>query len=178
MSAAVLSAVAATAAPCARCAALQRTCCQRAEVLLTEGDVARIAASHASIGRQDFWERRPPADASYVDDDPEDPRWRALTLAPDGTRRVLRRLPDGACTFLGARGCELPLEARPLVCRLYPFGYNQAGLTGREEHYCPTWLLSPEGRAMAEVLEMDLVAARDWHATLYRELEEEHHGRS
>jgi Fe-S-cluster containining protein len=175
MSAAVLSAVAVTAAPCARCAALQRTCCQRAEVLLTRGDVARIGASS---GRLDFWEQRAPADASYLDHDPGDPRWRALTVAPDGTRRMLRRRPGGDCTFLGARGCELPLEVRPLVCRLYPLGYNEAGLTGREEHYCPTWLLSPEGRAMAEVLEMDLGAARRWHATLYRELEEEHHGRS
>lgn len=175
MSAAVLSAVARTAAPCARCAALQRTCCQQAEVLLTAGDVARIAAY---IGRGGFSEVRAPADPSYVAEDPDDPRWRQLTVASDGTRHMLRRREGGDCTFLGARGCELPLEVRPLVCRLYPLGYNEAGLAGREEHYCPTGLLSPAGRAMAEVLEMDLVAARRWHATLYRELEEEHHGRS
>ena len=36
--------------PCARCAAVQRTCCQRAEILLTEGDVARVGAF---VGRTD-----------------------------------------------------------------------------------------------------------------------------
>lgn len=160
----------ASATPCARCAALQRTCCQRADILVTLGDLERIRA-HG--GRTDFWEQRAPSDPVYLEEDPEDPRWKALTVRADGTRRTLRRRADGDCTFLGARGCELPREVRPLVCRLYPHGYNEAGLVGRGEDYCPTRILAPDGRAMSEVLEIDRADARRWHATLYRELHED-----
>ena len=36
--------------PCARCALAQKTCCQRAEILLTGGDVSRIAAADSPAG--------------------------------------------------------------------------------------------------------------------------------
>ncbi len=153
--------------PCARCARVQRTCCQRAEILLTEADVARIAAH---TGDDAFQERRAPLDPEYVADDPDDPAWRRLTVRPDGTRRMLRRRPDGACTFLGDAGCRLPLETRPLVCRLYPLAYTERGLDGADESYCPTDLLAPDGRPMHAVLGMDLDDARRWRASLYQEL--------
>ena len=41
--------------PSARCARVQKTCCQRTEILVTEGDRRRFAAC---VGREDFWERR------------------------------------------------------------------------------------------------------------------------
>lgn len=34
---------------------------------------------------------------------------------------------DGACVFLGAGGCRLPWEVRPLYCRLYPFWFTPDG---------------------------------------------------
>jgi Fe-S-cluster containining protein len=64
----------------------------------------------------------------------------------------------------------LSLEARPLVCRLYPLAYTEAGLGGSDEEYCPTWLLAADGRSMETVLEIDRTQARAWHAQLYDEL--------
>lgn len=156
-------------APCARCAQVQRTCCQRAEILLTEGDVARIEA-HVGSPAASFVDRRRPADPAYLEPDEDDPHWLEWTVAADGTRRMLRRMPSGACSFLGQQGCVLPTEVRPLVCRLYPFAYDERGLAGREEDYCPTDLLAPDGRAMHDVLGISAVDAERWRAALYREL--------
>ena len=114
-------------AACARCATLQRTCCQRAEVVVTTGDLGRIAGH---VGRDDFWELRAPLDQAYVEADDDDPNWLAYTVTADGRRRVLRRQANGDCTFLGAQGCVLPLAVRPLVCRLYPYAFNERGLDG------------------------------------------------
>ena len=156
--------------PCARCASVQRTCCQQAEVVVTAGDVQRIARhlppEEVAAG---FWERRRPTDPDYYEPDTEDPNWVRWTIHPDGTRSVLRRRPEG-CWFLGERGCALPEEVRPLVCRLYPFGFTEQGLQGDEDHYCPKALLAPDGRRMADVLGMKVEDARRWHEQLYREL--------
>jgi Fe-S-cluster containining protein len=135
--------------------------------LLTEGDLARIAEH---TGREDFHERRAPIALEYLEHDPSDPDWLELTVRSDGTRRVLRREADGDCTFLGEQGCVLPLEVRPLVCRLYPYSYGEKGLDGFDESYCPTWLLAPHGVPMADVIGVDEHDAVRWHATLYREL--------
>ncbi|MEZ5979089.1 MAG: YkgJ family cysteine cluster protein [Planctomycetota bacterium] len=156
--------------PCARCARVQRTCCQRAEILVTDGDVGRIAHH---TGRRDFAEFRAPLDPAYVAFDEDDPNWSRLTVRADGTRHMLVRRVDGDCTFLGAAGCTLPTEVRPLVCRLYPFVYTELGITGIEGEYCPTSLLAPDGRDMAAVLGIPVEDARRWHGALYAELREE-----
>jgi Fe-S-cluster containining protein len=152
--------------PCARCAAVQRTCCQRAEILLTQGDVARIAAHTGTDG---LAEHRAPADPEYVEPDADDPHWLRYTVRADGKRRMLAR-PDDQCTFLGVSGCMLPLDVRPLVCRLYPFAYTEAGLQGIDDEYCPTALLAPHGEPMTEVLGMSRTSAEEWRAKLYEEL--------
>lgn len=177
--------------PCARCAAVQATCCQRAEIVLTTGDVARIAAH---TGREDFFHRARPLDPDAAAPDPHDPNWVRYTVAEDGTRRVLR-CRDGAgpghtwhpgrpgdCTFLGPGGCVLPEAVRPLVCRLYPFMYSERGLDrpadpsgGVDESYCPTWMFRADHRAgghptMLTVLGMDPRVAEGWRAQLYEEL--------
>ncbi|MCB9870121.1 MAG: YkgJ family cysteine cluster protein [Planctomycetes bacterium] len=155
------------AAACARCATLQKTCCQRAEILVTEGDVRRITA-HAQ--RVEFFEHRAPHDPEYLVPDEQDPHWLQYTCRADGTRRVLQRKADGDCTFLRADGCTLPLEVRPLVCRLYPFAYTEQGITGVDSEYCPTRALATRDRPMTEVLGIDASAAEDWRQTLYQEL--------
>jgi Fe-S-cluster containining protein len=156
------------AAPaCARCAVLQRTCCQRAEILLTTGDVERIARH---TRRETFHERRVPRDLAYRVPDSDDPRWLGYTTAPDGTRRMLVRRADGDCSFLGRLGCELPLAVRPLVCRLYPYDYNESGLTGLDPDYCPTVHLAPQGQPMNVVLDIPATAAEGWRRQLYEEL--------
>ena len=50
-----------------------------------------------------------------------------LQTMPGGGRLRLAVAPDGACVFLGPRGCKLPAEVRPLYCRLYPFWFSQDG---------------------------------------------------
>lgn len=156
--------------PCARCAQVQKTCCQRAEILVTEGDKARIARH---TGRTDFWERRRPADAEYLDDDADDPNWKRWTVAADGTRAMLKKQANGDCGFLGERGCVLPEEVRPIVCRLYPWSYTESGLVGEEEHYCPTELFYTRGTpgvTMLTILGMRPADGQRWHAMLYEEL--------
>ncbi len=156
--------------PCAQCALLQKTCCERAEVVITAGDAARIAR-HS--GRTDFWEYLAPVEPAYVAADPDDPNWLRWTVRPDGTRRVLRRHPGGACTFLGQSGCTLPGDVRPLVCRLYPFSYRESGITGLGAEYCPTAHVVPPGMDMARMLGMTAENAEGERRQLYRELREE-----
>ncbi|MCA9290212.1 MAG: YkgJ family cysteine cluster protein, partial [Phycisphaerales bacterium] len=99
--------------------------------------------------------------------------WHRLTFDPSGRRRVLRRRPNGDCTFLGPSGCVLDEETRPLVCRLYPHAYTERGLDGESDHYCPTERLrSPDdpNATMLTILRMEPEAARRWHRMLYAEL--------
>jgi len=151
---------------CAKHARLGKTCCQDAEVLITAEDKRRVGAF---TGREDFWRDAWPADISYVDDG-SDPGW-ALAFNVDGSRPVLKRRENGDCTFLSATGCTLPLEVRPLVCRLYPYAYDEHGLRGTSSHRCPAEVVPP-GKTIAELLEMDEVQAERWRSDLYREIRE------
>lgn len=149
---------------CARCARLGPTCCERCEIVLTDGDIARITV-HAE--RDDFWESRAPVDPGYLDQD-DDPNWLVWTVEPDGTRRVLRRRDTGACMFLSSAGCTLPTETRPLICRLYPYQYTERGLDGIADG-CPTQLIDP-GRTILDMIGMNLADGIRWHRQLYSEL--------
>lgn len=153
--------------PCARCARTQRTCCQRAEILVTVGDRARIARH---TGRADFWHRVRPTDPACYEHDEDDPEWTALTIGADGARAVLKKREGGDCSFLGPAGCALPVEVRPIVCRLYPFTYTAKGLGGEDPDYCPTEMLDPDRRGMLKVLDMDPRDGERWRAMLYDEL--------
>ena len=84
---------------------------------------------------------------------------------------MLRREANGDCTFLGQRGCRLPGGVRPLVCRLYPYEYDESGLSGVGDG-CPLHLLAP-GQTILDALGMRRARAEAWHAQLYREIREE-----
>lgn len=155
---------------CVRCARSQRTCCQTREIYATPGDAQRIAAH---IGRSDFYTYRVPDDPSYQDQD-DDPTWRDCVFRPDGSRRVLHRQENGDCTFLGPQGCVLPLEVRPLVCRLYPFDYDESGIKSELAEGCPMHLLRP-GLGLLDELQMDIEPAKRWHVQLYQEIRQEPH---
>lgn len=155
---------------CARCARLGKTCCQTSEVYVTPGDVARI---EAFTGRGDFYEFRAPANPEYLQQE-DGPMWAACVFRPDGTRRILRRKPEGDCVFLGAKGCMLPLEVRPLLCRLYPFHYTARGLEPDLARGCPTHLLPP-GVGLLEALQMTREQGEAWHRQLYAEIRSEPH---
>lgn len=145
-----------------------RTCCQTSEIYVTRGDVLRI---EEHTGQSDFHEYRTPDNPVYVHADQyDDPVWFENVFEPDGSRRVLKRKEGGDCTFLGSAGCVLPLETRPLICRLYPFDYNHEGLLPELAKGCPLELLK-QGQGLIDALEMNRGDALRWHAQLYKELQ-------
>ncbi len=150
---------------CARCARHQVTCCQRRDIYVTPGDVQRIGQH---TGFADFTELRAPDDPHYLDQD-DDPVWSEHVFQPDGRRRVLKRQPNDDCVFLTDQGCRLPLETRPLVCRLYPFDYDADGLHEAPAPGCPLELLRP-GQELLPTLNMEETAALRWHRQLYAEI--------
>jgi Fe-S-cluster containining protein len=150
---------------CVRCARHMKTCCQTSEVYTTLGDVDRITGH---TGRSDFYEFRVPENPFYEDQD-DDPVWRDHVFRSDGSRRVLQRKASGDCTFLGPQGCLLPLDVRPLVCRLYPFDYVAEGIVEALSPGCPLELLAP-GQGLLEALGMNRPDAVGWHRQLYTEL--------
>jgi Fe-S-cluster containining protein len=150
---------------CAKCAQHELTCCQGTEIFVTDGDVRRIATY---VGRADFWEYRRPRDPVYLMHQPADPHWLCFTVRPDGTRPQLKHQRSGDCTFLAATGCTLPLEVRPLICRLYPYDYTEHGIAGTVPG-CPVYLLA-KGQSLIEGIGIDTGDAKRWHAQLYSEL--------
>lgn len=156
---------------CARCARRQKTCCQQTDIFVTLGDVERIAEY---TGRRDFTEYRGARNPEYLDQD-DDPLWRDVVFRPDGTRRVLKKRENDDCSFLGEAGCTMPMETRPIICRLYPFEYSEAGIDEEYGSYCPTYLL-PEGVGLLQALDMNRTDAERWHEQLYRELRAERDG--
>lgn len=150
---------------CARHAQIGVTCCQKSEILCTDGDLRRIAAH---VGRDDFYEVKASVDPSYVPDE-GDP-W-SMGFYPDGSRPVTKRKANGDCSFLGEAGCVLPMETRPVVCRMYPYVFDEHRITGVDADRCPMEVVQP-GKTIVEQLEMDPVAAERWRAQLYAELRE------
>jgi uncharacterized protein len=153
---------------CVRCSRAQKTCCQTSEVYVSPGDARRIAGYS---GRTDFFYDAPPDNPAYADND-DDPAWRDQVFQADGSRRVLARHPQGDCTFLGDRGCTLPLDIRPLVCRLYPFDYDEHGIKDELSHSCPVHLVRPGWSLLGE-LDMQIHDARRWRQQLYLEIMDE-----
>lgn len=150
---------------CARCARCQSTCCQETEIFVTLGDIERIAQH---TGERDFHEFRPVRNSVYLEQQ-DDPLWERVVLRPDGTRRVVKWQENRDCRFLGPVGCRLPLDVRPLICRLYPFDYNEQGIKPQLATGCPTFLLKPE-ESLIQVLDMSPVRGAEWHRQLYEEI--------
>jgi uncharacterized protein len=153
---------------CARCARQGPTCCQSCQIYVTPGDVGRIAAH---TGQTDFVEFRAPDDPIYTNH-ADDPNWLRHVFRADGTRRILKRHADGDCTFLGPRGCTLPTEVRPLVCRLYPYDYTETGFKETLEAGCPVELVRV-GLTLIDELGMNIVEAERWRQQLYAEIRAE-----
>ncbi len=153
---------------CVRCARHMETCCQTCEVYVTLGDVDRIAAF---TGRDDFHEFCPAGDPIYTNHD-DDPTWMRHVFRADGTRRVLKREENGNCTFLGPHGCRLPLEVRPLVCRIYPYDYNEQGFKEHLTPGCPLELVR-RGLTLIDELGMNRADAERWRQQLYEEIRRE-----
>lgn len=152
---------------CVRCAKHQKTCCQTRAIYVTPGDRRRIGAV---VGHDNFvtFEVASPEHLDQADD----PTWGQLVFRPDGSRRVLRRKGNGDCLFLGAAGCTLHVETRPLVCRMYPFEYTERGIESELSDGCPTHLMRPH-ESLLKVLDMRHEDGERWRKQLYQELHEE-----
>ena len=150
---------------CACCARISKTCCRGREIYITPADANRIALF---TGRSDFTEWRAPENPDYSEQS-DDPIWDRHVFRKDRTRRILRRSPDGGCTFLTPVGCLLPESVRPLVCRLHPFTYTASGIDGEPSPDCPRDLV-PSGMNVFEALHMSTEQARQWHRMLYEEI--------
>jgi hypothetical protein len=101
--------------------------------------------------------------------DENDPDWLYYVFRPDGSRLVLKSTPEGNCTFLAENGCRLPMNIRPIVCRLHPFEYHAGGFLNYFAPGCPVDILEP-GRSLAVCFDMDPAAASCWHKMLYEEI--------
>lgn len=150
---------------CEECALKGKTCCQSRDIYITPGDVERILEF---TGNKDFFEFRTISDPSYLDNN-DDPLWMAYVFKPDTTRRLLKWDFFGKCIFLGNTGCTLPLNIRPLVCRLYPYNYTSERFYPEFETGCPTNLLAV-GQTLLQSLEMNQNDAMIWHKMLYSEI--------
>ena len=154
---------------CMRCAQRGRTCCQGTEVYVTPQDVKRI---RDAMDSNEFFEYREPDNPAYADQS-DDPVWQAWVVGSQNRRRVLRHDSRGDCLFLTAAGCRLPLEARPLICRLHPHRYNHQGLYPEISPDCPLELLQPEERLEQMILGFDRESTSRWHHMLYDEIQQE-----
>ena len=56
----------------------------------------------------------------------------------------------GACRFLGPLGCEIPTEARPYYCRIFPFWMTGADVIFFDS---PTCLARREGGTLTRILD-------------------------
>ena len=158
---------------CKQCSKRQLTCCQDSDIFITLGDIKRISKyildTHI-LSNTDFYEDREAGEAyiKAVKDNPKDIIWNLVTIN-NGMRRVTKK-NEGDCIFLSTTGCLLPLEIRPLVCRIYPFDFNQSGVFISSNCACPLDLVGNDPPA---ALEIKLEDAIRWHKMLYKELKDE-----
>jgi hypothetical protein len=148
---------------CEQCAISGKSCCQGTQICLTSGDVRRISQFLTA----DSFSTIEKADAGYTDPG-DDPGWIALTIRPDGTRRVMKRTGNQSCIMLGELGCRLPMHVRPLVCRLHPYEFTEAGISGIDQ----SCLIAKESdwTGVMQQLGMAMDDACQWHRLLYCEL--------
>jgi len=128
-------------------------------------DVRRIAVFTSRI---DFFEYRVPADPAYLGSD-NDSLWQHHVFRLDGTRRVLKQRSTGECIFLTESGCQLHLEIRPLICRLYPLTYTDAGIAPEPDERCPVKIFCP-GQTVMEAFGINRELVLRWHSDLYQEM--------
>lgn len=162
---------------CDRCKEIQKTCCQQNIIItLTREDVRRITQA---TGISDFFEFKYYPDLSCLDVYAYDPNWKKYAFLPGNLKRQIKMNSHGDCIFLGDAGCMLTEDARPLMCRLYPYEYNEYGMIGvvlSEDTICPVRLIKT-GENLAEMLEMPFEPLNQWRIMYYDELRTEYEER-
>jgi Fe-S-cluster containining protein len=149
---------------CSECAKIQKTCCQKVDIIVTDEDILRIKEKKYNH----FHEYRTAQNEDYEQE--RDPNWDSYTLQSDGKRQFLIRKANGDCFFLTAQGCRLDMESRPLFCKLYPYSYNEEDLFSIEAYHCPQNSI-PDNQ---EFLEHEFMLSKEnatvWHKQFYQEL--------
>lgn len=73
-------------------------------------------------------------------------------LFPEGKEHFRLAVDSmGACRFLGPLGCEIPVEARPYYCRLFPFWMVACDVTHFDAATC---LARREGGTLTRILNL------------------------
>ncbi|MFL5350678.1 MAG: YkgJ family cysteine cluster protein [Hyalangium sp.] len=109
---------------CARCAkALGKTCCEPRGTehlaMVTRADIARIS-EHTRLAARRFTQEDGVTEAGAADFEARWPLYRGYFRR--GPVRTLLLARNGSCIFHErTRGCTLPMDVRPIACRLYPF---------------------------------------------------------
>lgn len=156
---------------CARCADVQGSCCRitpgREELCfpLSEIEMDRIRDCAPRGG----WFAQEPNSAVFLD---------MMTRLFPGEREQIEAIfhpnkfhfrlavdANGACRFLGARGCRLPKEARPYYCRLFPVWCGDQGLTLLDGG-CPAAARARNASGVLHSLGMSPNSAKELHARL------------
>jgi len=154
---------------CGICYTEGKECCRHRDVIVTNGDLDRIMKF---TNRSDFVENRIsryPHSAQY---NFEDPTWHRYTLNEDNTRRVLKNSKDDNCVFLSNEGCTLPMNVRPLLCRLHPYMYSEHQILFIDDD-CPITNFDDPYKAL-EKMGMGYDAAEQWRRQLYQELKQDY----
>jgi Fe-S-cluster containining protein len=123
---------------------------------------------NAVTGENQYVEWARTSDPAYLDQ-VDDPVWRRYVFRNDGSRRILKRRPNGDCIFLSPHGCLLAMEVRPLLCRLHPFTYTADHIDNEPDTDCPRHLLVA-GESVFEAIHTSMELARQWHRQLYEEI--------
>ncbi|OHD12762.1 MAG: hypothetical protein A2086_07230 [Spirochaetes bacterium GWD1_27_9] len=156
---------------CDKCSKIDKTCCQLGSgvVLLTDGDIKRIINF---VGQNDFWLMEEPKE--YLKNrilSSFDPNMRLYALSKDNKVQTLKHQANGDCTFLTEKGCILPMEDRPLYCRIHPYDFVEEVVTGITFVDCPVQYLDKKGD-LPDILNVKYDDAVRWVKQLYNELKE------
>lgn len=143
-------------------------CCKRANIVVTIGDLVRISDYY--LHSTSFWEYR----LCHYRPDQNDLLWNVL-FRSDNAARMLKVRDDGHCVMLkDATGCILPMDVRPLVCRLYPYDqFTEQGLEDfpdPENSDCPKEFSKHLEDNLADIIGVQRNDAVRWHKQLYDEL--------
>ena len=82
---------------------------------------------------------------------------------------LLKSATGADCIFLTPTGCLLPMNIRPLVCRLHPHEYTAGGVYEGFAPGCPKDVLEA-GMSPDVYMDMAPTAVSGWHKMLYEEI--------
>lgn len=159
---------------CAQCAGRQKTCCERPDIqiALTPGDIQRL---RDHCGHAEFFERKavePEFRSHYVNPEnhsSNDALYVKHLFDEQGRRPVLLKQADLSCLFVTPTGCSLPHSIKPLLCRIYPFDWNDQLDLWLDSAYCPPELFASEADLIARISEGE-AETRELIRLFYREI--------